>query len=95
MAYKKTTQEIIDYLISGKTQWEVHRLGYPFGTVRYHYQRLFRQKQFKRFMIGHKERVKARWEKTREKEASGAEIKAKKKDLKKAIVIHKKKHAVK
>lgn len=55
------TRNIIRNLKNGKTQWEVHKMGYPFGTVRYHYQRLFKPKEFEKFMQKHKERMKKRY----------------------------------
>lgn len=58
--FSKKTKQIIKHLESGKTQTEVRDLGYPFGTVRYHYQRLFKPKKFERFMKKHKDRIKKR-----------------------------------
>ena len=56
----KQREEIVSLLTEGKTQWEVHKMGYPFGTVRYHYQKLFRPKQHKKFIERHKERMRER-----------------------------------
>ena len=59
----KTTRRslnIIKHLKAGKTQWEVHKMGYPFGTVRYHYIKLFKPDQHAKFMERHKEKQRAK-----------------------------------
>lgn len=67
--FKKSTEDIIKLLEKGHTQWEVYKMGYPFGTVRYHYQRLYKPKQFKKFMANHKERMRKRQLSTRKLKA--------------------------
>lgn len=66
----KKTEEIIKLLKSGKTQTEVANMGYPFGTVRYHYQKLFQPKKFERFMKQHKARMKKKWQEKKAQELS-------------------------
>ena len=80
---KQSTKEIIELLKQGHTQWQVHKTGYPFGTVRYHYQKMFKPKQFSKFMESHKIRVRIHWEKTKELQAEQEEIKAKQAELRK------------
>ncbi len=58
---KEKTHKIIKLLKKGHTQWEVHKMGYPFGTVRYHYQKMYKPEQFEKFMAKHKDRMKKRY----------------------------------
>jgi hypothetical protein len=58
---KEKNKKIISLLKRGKTQWEVHKMGYPFGTVRYHYMKMYKPEQFESFMKKHKERMKKRY----------------------------------
>lgn len=44
------SKEIIKLLQDGKKQSEVQSLGYPIATVRYHYRKLYKPKQFKKFI---------------------------------------------
>ena len=56
---KESTKEIIKHLEEGKlTQTEITALGYPFGTVRYWYQKMYQPKKFERFMNRHKRKAK-------------------------------------
>lgn len=67
---KKKTHKIIELLTEGKTQTEIANMGYPFGTVRYHYQKMFHPKKFERFMSKHKARIRQRRKVRNEQELS-------------------------
>jgi len=46
----KKSEDIITLLKTGKKQIELFNLGYPKGTVRYYYRKLFKPSKHKRFI---------------------------------------------
>lgn len=44
----KQREEIVALLTKGKSRWEVYKLGYPWSTIRYHYDKLYRPKKHKK-----------------------------------------------
>lgn len=53
-------EEIIALLEEGKTSWEIHRMGYPFATVRYHETKMRKPEQHAKFMERHKAKLRAK-----------------------------------
>ena len=58
----ESTKKIISLLKKGHSQYEVHKMGFPWGTVRYQYQKLFEPKKHEQFLDKFREYRKKRYQ---------------------------------